>query len=179
MATYSWPSKQAAQQIGKRHDKLDAEVKSNGEAKFTYDVNLPKQLVVRALGCPHAHCRVKSVDATATNQVPGVVYVHMMRAPKPGDDGQTVFPEIQFEGDLIGEEVARPDQIETEVRLNPEQFLQQGLGLVQAAEMAQGRDQDGIARPSKMGLRQRATSQLDGPIVLPHQQMGFGNPGQE
>ena len=82
MATYSWPSKESAKLIGKRHDKLDAEVKTNGEAKYTYDINLEKQLIVRALGCPHAHCRVKSVDATAANQVP-VFAAAFQPAPPP------------------------------------------------------------------------------------------------
>ncbi|MDX1315715.1 MAG: Gfo/Idh/MocA family oxidoreductase, partial [Eudoraea sp.] len=43
--------------------------------KYTYDVNLPKQLIVRALGCPHAHCKVISVDTSAAERVPGVKLV--------------------------------------------------------------------------------------------------------
>mgnify|MGYP006137494867 CR=1 FL=1 len=40
-------------------------MKATGAAKYTYDVNLMNQLIVRALGCPHAHCRIVSVDVKA------------------------------------------------------------------------------------------------------------------
>ena len=47
--SYSWPSRENAQLIGKEHDRLDGLVKSTGTAKFTYDVNLKNQLIVKAL----------------------------------------------------------------------------------------------------------------------------------
>ncbi len=76
-------------------------VKSTGAAKYTYDINLDNQLIVRALGCPHAHCRVKSVDTSAAEKVPGVVYVHLINAPKKNDAGEVETPEIQTQGALI------------------------------------------------------------------------------
>ena len=98
MAEYYWPKKEDCQQIGKPHERLDGLVKSTGVAKYTYDVNLDKQLIVRALGCPHAHCRVVAVDSAAALKVPGVVHVHIMNGPqKPGDDSV----EIQNQGELI------------------------------------------------------------------------------
>ena len=45
---YNWPENHKARLIGKRVDRLDGMEKSNGTAKYTYDVNLPKQLIVRA-----------------------------------------------------------------------------------------------------------------------------------
>lgn len=94
---YSWPENHKARLIGKRINRLDGMVKSTGTAKYTYDVNLPKQLIVRALGCPHAHCRVLSVDSSAAEKVPGVAIVHLMKAPKPGDDPV----EIRADGTLL------------------------------------------------------------------------------
>lgn len=94
---YSWPENHKARLIGKRVSRLDGLEKSTGTAKYTYDINLPKQLIVRALGCPHAHCRVISVDATAAEKVPGVVMVHLMNAPQPGGDPV----EIRADGTLI------------------------------------------------------------------------------
>lgn len=94
---YSWPKNHKARLIGKRISRLDGMEKSTGTAKYTYDVNLPKQLIVRALGCPHAHCRVISVDSSAAEKVPGVVYVHTIKAPKPGDDPV----EIRADGTLL------------------------------------------------------------------------------
>ena len=51
---YSWPSRADSQVIGKDHDRLDGLVKSTGKAKYTYDINLPHQLIARA---PPAHQR--------------------------------------------------------------------------------------------------------------------------
>ena len=97
MAEYNWPANYEAKVIGKRVDRLDGLAKSTGAAKYTYDINLDNQLIVRALGCPHAHCRVKSVDASQAEKVNGVVLVHLMRAPQPGGDPI----EIQAQGTLI------------------------------------------------------------------------------
>ena len=94
---YSWPDNHQSHLIGKRVDRLDGMVKSTGTAKYTYDVNLPNQLIVHALGCPHAHCRVISVDTSAAEKVPGVVLVHHLKAPKPGDEPV----EVEADGTLL------------------------------------------------------------------------------
>ncbi len=94
---YSWPENHQARLIGKRVNRLDGMEKSTGSAKYTYDVNLPNQLIVHALGCPHAHCRVLSVDSAAAEKVPGVVLVHPIKAPGPGGDPV----EIQAQGTLL------------------------------------------------------------------------------
>ena len=36
--------------------------KATGAAKYTYDINLKNQLIAKGLGCPHAHCKIKSID---------------------------------------------------------------------------------------------------------------------
>jgi len=94
---YSWPENHQASLIGKRTDRADGRVKSNGSAKYTYDVNLPKQLIVHALDCPHAHCKVVSIDTRAAEKVPGVVMVHLLNAPD--EDNEPV--EIRADGTLI------------------------------------------------------------------------------
>jgi xanthine dehydrogenase YagR molybdenum-binding subunit len=94
---YNWPANHQSRLIGKRISRLDGLDKSSGMAKYTYDINLPKQLIVRALGCPHAHCRVVSVDSSEAEKVPGVVLVHLIKAPKPGDKPV----EIQADGTLL------------------------------------------------------------------------------
>jgi xanthine dehydrogenase YagR molybdenum-binding subunit len=94
---YSWPENHKARLIGKRVSRIDGLEKSTGKARYTYDINLPKQLIVRALGCPHAHCMVTAVDTAAAAKVPGVVLVHHIKAPKPGDDPV----EIRADGTLL------------------------------------------------------------------------------
>src|SRR6187549_3874562 len=89
---YSWPSKDKATQIGKRHTRLDGMDKSTGAAKYTYDINLKNQLIARALGCPHAHCTIKSIDTDAAKAVKGVVHIEPLR--KVGD-------EIEWQGEML------------------------------------------------------------------------------
>ncbi len=95
---YNWPAADKSSVIGKPIKRLDGPEKAFGTAKYTFDVNLPKQLIVQALGCPHAHCKVLSVDTSATMKVPGVVHVHLMRAPKKAGDDPV---EIRTQGELI------------------------------------------------------------------------------
>ena len=65
--------------LGKEHDKIDAPAKCTGAAKYSYDINPPKMLFARVLGCPHAHCKIKSIDLSAAEKVPGVVAVRPMK----------------------------------------------------------------------------------------------------
>lgn len=94
MAEYQWPSRAEARLIGKDTKRIDGLVKVSGAAKYTYDVNLKDQLIVRALGCPHAHCRIKAIDTTAAAKTPGVVHVHVFDHAKPGS-------EVDYEGELL------------------------------------------------------------------------------
>ncbi len=94
MAEYSWPTREKSSVIGKDHKRLDGLVKATGAAKYTYDVNLKNQLYAVALGCPHAHCSIKSMDVSDAEEVPGVVHVHVFDHAQPGS-------EIQWQGELL------------------------------------------------------------------------------
>jgi len=83
---YNWPAADQSRLIGKRHERLDGLAKASGAAKYTYDVNLPNQLVVRALGCPHAHCRITGIDTSETEKTPGVVHVHVLPHAEVGKE---------------------------------------------------------------------------------------------
>jgi xanthine dehydrogenase YagR molybdenum-binding subunit len=95
---YNWPSRDSAKIIGKSHDRLDGLVKATGAAKFTYDINLKNQLIAKALGSPHAHCRVTSVDTSQAEKVPGVVAVHIFPHANPADGNNKP---IEWQGELI------------------------------------------------------------------------------
>ncbi len=90
--TYNWPAADKTSVIGKPMSRLDGIAKSTGAAKYTYDVNLKNQLIARALGCPHAHCRVKSVDTAAAEKTPGVVHVEVLRG---------AGSEVEWQGELL------------------------------------------------------------------------------
>jgi carbon-monoxide dehydrogenase large subunit len=46
-----------------------------GDAKFTADISLPEMLHIAILHSPHAHAKIKRIDASAALQMPGVVRV--------------------------------------------------------------------------------------------------------
>src|SRR5437588_594618 len=75
MAT-SWPKKRRL--IGTKAPRLDGPDKATGKAKYSYDINRPGMLHAVMLRCPHAHARVKSIDTTAAEKMPGVKAVHLI-----------------------------------------------------------------------------------------------------
>lgn len=89
---YHWPTREKSQVIGKRITKLDGVEKSTGKAKYTYDVNLKNQLIAHALGSPHAHCKIKSIDTSAAEKTKGVVHIELLRRADS---------EIEWQGELI------------------------------------------------------------------------------
>src|SRR5262249_43468253 len=73
--------------------------KATGAAKYSYDVNLKNQLIAKGLGCPHAHCRIKSIDVAPALKISGVVYAEPVerQAGRPVKSGD----EIEFQVDLL------------------------------------------------------------------------------
>jgi xanthine dehydrogenase YagR molybdenum-binding subunit len=91
---YNWPAANATTVLGHRVNRLDGVEKATGKAKYTYDMQLPKQLIAKALGCPHAHCKIVSIDTSAAEKTPGVVHVHVFDHAQPGK-------EIEWQGELL------------------------------------------------------------------------------
>jgi CO/xanthine dehydrogenase Mo-binding subunit len=58
--------------IGTRPLRPDGVDKVTGRAKFGADLNLPGQLVGLFLRSPHAHARIRSIDISAAERLPGV-----------------------------------------------------------------------------------------------------------
>lgn len=94
MGPYSWPSRAEARVIGKDQDRLDGLAKATGAAKYTYDVNLKNQLIAVGLGCPHAHCKVTSIDVKPALKVSGVVHAEVLAAGEAGK-------EVLWQGELL------------------------------------------------------------------------------
>ena len=79
MAKLNWPDQGSAALLGSRIDRVDGLEKATGTAKYTYDIAPEKLLLARALGSPHAHATIKSIDLKAAAKVPGVVSVEAMK----------------------------------------------------------------------------------------------------
>src|SRR5215470_16295089 len=58
--------------VGTRPVRPDGVDKVTGRAKFGADLHLPNMLVGKVLRSPHAHARIKSIDASKAQALPGV-----------------------------------------------------------------------------------------------------------
>jgi putative selenate reductase molybdopterin-binding subunit len=61
--------------VGRSELKVDALSLASGRARFTDDIDLPGMLHAKVLWSPHAHARVRSIDASAARALPGVACV--------------------------------------------------------------------------------------------------------
>jgi len=61
--------------VGKSERKVDALSLASGRAAFTDDIRPRGMLIAKVLWSPHAHARIKRIDATAARALPGVVCV--------------------------------------------------------------------------------------------------------
>src|SRR5207244_13219624 len=69
-----WPTQRRV--IGTKVQRLDGPAKATGTAKYSYDKNLQGMLHARILRCPHAHARIKNLDAAPAEKVAGFRAVH-------------------------------------------------------------------------------------------------------
>ena len=58
--------------VGKPLNRIDGPEKVTGRAKYAGDVRLPGMLYAKILRSPHAHARIKSIDTSEAEKVPGV-----------------------------------------------------------------------------------------------------------
>src|SRR6056297_1859892 len=58
--------------IGTRPDRPDGIDKVTGRARFGADMVLPGMLTGRILRAPHAHARIRSIDTSKAEALPGV-----------------------------------------------------------------------------------------------------------
>ena len=61
--------------IGKRLPAIDSPVKATGDAEYLADIQLPGMAYGRVLRSPHPHARIRSIDASRAERLPGVLGV--------------------------------------------------------------------------------------------------------
>src|ERR1044071_2577563 len=66
---------QAYQSVGRAERRSDGEEKVTGRALYTVDVNLPGMAHGKILRSPYAHARLRKVDASRAEKMPGVFAV--------------------------------------------------------------------------------------------------------
>ena len=58
--------------VGKRPIRPDGVDKVTGRARFGADIYVPNMLIGKVLRSPHPHARIKSIDTSAADALPGV-----------------------------------------------------------------------------------------------------------
>lgn len=79
--------------LGKSYTRLDGPIKATGQAKYAYDINLPGLLFGRIFRSEKPNARIKSIDASAAEKMPGVKAVIV--TAKPGDT-------MRYQGQELG-----------------------------------------------------------------------------
>ena len=78
MPDYSWPPMESRRVMGKRLTRLDGTQKASGKAKYNSDVRPAGTIHAAILHSPHAHCRIKSIDISEAQKLPGVTAVRVV-----------------------------------------------------------------------------------------------------
>src|SRR5437899_3676524 len=65
--------------IGKRIPRFDAVQKVTGQARYTFDVQLPGMLYARRVVSTVPHARIISIDTSEAERYPGVRAVHVLQ----------------------------------------------------------------------------------------------------
>ena len=95
--------------IGKRLPAIDSPIKATGDAEYLADIQLPGMAYGRVLRSPHPHARIRTIDASKAERLPGVLGVVSRENTPPVRWGIFVPDEQAFCHDkvrFVGDEVA-------------------------------------------------------------------------
>ena len=108
------PPNAELRQIGRNARRWDAQAKVTGAARYTVDVALPDMLHAAVLRSPWPHARVRRVDTSRVEVLPGVRAVLVVSSP--GGDGAA--PSVRYVGQPVAALAAQtPEQAEEALRL--------------------------------------------------------------
>ena len=96
----AWPEKRRI--IGTNVPRVDGALKVSGKAKYSYDRNFPGLLHAKILRSPYAHARIKSVDLSGAESMPGV---------RATDTIKQSGAELHYAGDEIVSVAAETEEI--------------------------------------------------------------------
>ena len=117
-----WGENEELAIVGQPTPRIDGAARASGEARYTYDVQLPGMLWARMVRSPHAHARVVSIDTSAAEALHGVVEIMTpdnmpavrMRGAKPS----LLTAEPLFRGELVAVVTATdPDIVQDALNL--------------------------------------------------------------
>jgi xanthine dehydrogenase YagR molybdenum-binding subunit len=70
----TWPKERRL--LGTKVQRLDGPEKATGRAKYSFDINRPGMLHAKIYRCPYGHAKIKSIDTSYAEKVPGFKAVH-------------------------------------------------------------------------------------------------------
>lgn len=99
--------------VGKSIPRVESIAKATGTATFTVDVKLPGMLHAKFLRSPHAHARIKRIDTTKAEAVPGVmgVVTHDALIGTSLHKGDVFDDRVRFVGDAVAGVAAKSEEI--------------------------------------------------------------------
>jgi len=103
-----WPANAELQVIGKPVLRMDALEKVTGQARYTFDVQLPGMLYGRTINSTVPHARIKAIDTSRAETYPGVRAVHVLekmlsvaQLRDPSVEANEPYPIVRFTGQPI------------------------------------------------------------------------------
>ena len=61
--------------VGRRTPLVDSHWKVTGQAKYGDDIRLPNELIGRILRSPHHYAKIKNIDTSEAEEIPGVLAI--------------------------------------------------------------------------------------------------------
>ena len=95
-----WKDLKEMKHLGKSRSRIDGVEKVTGRAKYTYDIKLPGMLYGAILRSPHPHAKVKTINASKVEALPGV---------------KAVLTDIKNEVFFVGDDVAAVAAVSEEI----------------------------------------------------------------
>ncbi len=118
----AWEADRRFSVVGRPVSRVDGPERVSGAARYTADVQLPGMLYAAVLRSPHAHARIKLVDTSAAEALPGVRAVlsgsNVPDVSWRGGTGKLFDDEVRFVGDEVAAVAADdPDTARDALRL--------------------------------------------------------------
>ena len=105
----AWPVNEELKQVGKRVNRLDAQAKVTGAARYTSDIQLPGMLVGKMVLAQYPSAQITSIDTLEAEALPGVHGIHIMA----NEEGQE-YPTVRYAGQPIVAVAATKESIAEE-----------------------------------------------------------------
>src|ERR1700704_2824734 len=67
-----WAADEPLRVVGQSYPRVEGAGKVSGRARYAYDQRLPRQLYARVLRSPHPHARIRRIDTSRAEALPGV-----------------------------------------------------------------------------------------------------------